>query len=122
MELKTNGNYHPVQLNETINFSLDGKISGKSLMINIRNESPEKVWTLYQGLKRLIEGREDVLNKKVNQEKSEVPSCPSCGKPMVLRQNGKKGDFFWGCVSYPFCRGTRQHQKEREEISVIEAL
>ena len=37
-----------------------------------------------------------------------VPSCPKCGKEMVLRtaKNGKfAGREFWGCTSFPDCRG-----------------
>jgi restriction system protein len=36
--------------------------------------------------------------------------CPTCGKPMVRRtaQRGSKaGDKFWGCSTFPVCRGTR---------------
>ncbi len=38
------------------------------------------------------------------------PTCPQCGKPMVSRtaRHGPKiGSQFWGCSSYPECRGTR---------------
>jgi restriction system protein len=38
------------------------------------------------------------------------PECPSCGKPMVLRRakTGKNvGQEFWGCSTFPACRGTR---------------
>ncbi|HHE32243.1 MAG TPA: four helix bundle protein [Chlorobaculum parvum] len=37
----------------------------------------------------------------------EIPSCPKCGKPMVLRtaKAGKKaGKQFWGCTGYPKCK------------------
>lgn len=37
-----------------------------------------------------------------------LPSCPECGKPMVLRvaQKGKSaGKQFWGCSGYPDCKG-----------------
>lgn len=34
-----------------------------------------------------------------------TPTCPTCNGPMRLRK-GKFGDF-WGCMSYPNCRGTR---------------
>ena len=37
-----------------------------------------------------------------------IPPCPECGKPMVLRtaQKGKSaGKQFWGCSSYPDCKG-----------------
>lgn len=36
--------------------------------------------------------------------------CPRCGKPMVLRtarQGGRSGSSFWGCSTFPACRGTR---------------
>ena len=35
----------------------------------------------------------------------EIPSCPRCGEAMQQR-NGRFG-MFWGCMSYPRCRGTR---------------
>lgn len=40
-----------------------------------------------------------------------IPSCPQCGKPLVLRtaKTGKNaGRQFWGCSGYPKCRGTLQ--------------
>lgn len=41
------------------------------------------------------------------------PLCPRCGNPMVLR-TAKRGDNrsnrFWGCSSYPTCRGITPHQ------------
>ena len=33
-----------------------------------------------------------------------TPTCPSCGIKMTARDS-KRGRF-WGCVSYPKCRGT----------------
>lgn len=39
---------------------------------------------------------------------SETIVCPKCGKPMVRRTNRKTGDSFWGCASFPKCRGTRK--------------
>ncbi len=33
------------------------------------------------------------------------PDCPQCGKPMRARKSAK-GDF-WGCSTYPDCKGTR---------------
>lgn len=32
------------------------------------------------------------------------PPCPTCGGPMV-KQQGRRGEF-WGCRSYPDCRGS----------------
>ena len=37
-------------------------------------------------------------------------NCPECGRPMVLRtaRRGRNaGNQFWGCSTYPACRGTR---------------
>jgi len=40
----------------------------------------------------------------------QAASCPLCAKPMV-RRTAKRGAYsgndFWGCASYPECRGTR---------------
>jgi len=35
-----------------------------------------------------------------------TPSCPNCGKKMVVRES-KRGRF-WGCPAYPHCRGLLQ--------------
>lgn len=34
------------------------------------------------------------------------PLCPRCDGPMVRRRNRQSGDPFWGCATYPKCRGT----------------
>jgi restriction system protein len=37
--------------------------------------------------------------------------CPSCGQPMVLRTSKRgvnAGSQFWGCSTYPACKGTRK--------------
>lgn len=41
---------------------------------------------------------------------STSPSCPQCNGPMMQRRAKRgtnAGNSFWGCVSYPSCRGTR---------------
>jgi restriction system protein len=43
--------------------------------------------------------------------KKDGPVCPKCGKPMALRtarKGAKAGSQFWGCCSYPECKGVRQ--------------
>lgn len=40
-----------------------------------------------------------------------APTCPSCGAAMVRRTARKgqnAGSQFWGCSTYPGCKGTRQ--------------
>ncbi len=40
-----------------------------------------------------------------------APACPKCGQPMVLRtvkrQGANFGKQFWGCPTFPKCRGVR---------------
>lgn len=43
-------------------------------------------------------------------EENTVPSCPKCGASMVKRtakKGNRLGESFWGCSSYPGCRGIR---------------
>ncbi|MGH8514908.1 MAG: topoisomerase DNA-binding C4 zinc finger domain-containing protein [Gammaproteobacteria bacterium] len=38
------------------------------------------------------------------------PACPRCGAPMVQRvakQGSNAGKPFWGCSTFPRCRGFR---------------
>ena len=37
---------------------------------------------------------------------SDVPDCPECGGPMMLRTNHAHGQEFWSCIRFPKCRGT----------------
>jgi len=40
-----------------------------------------------------------------------MPGCQTCSKPMVKRtakRGASAGEDFWGCSTYPACRGTRQ--------------
>jgi ssDNA-binding Zn-finger/Zn-ribbon topoisomerase 1 len=39
-----------------------------------------------------------------------MPSCPQCKSEMKLRTNRCTGREFWGCSTYPACRGTRPHK------------
>lgn len=39
--------------------------------------------------------------------------CPSCGQPMILRtskRGANAGNQFWGCSTYPKCKGTRSYE------------
>jgi len=39
-----------------------------------------------------------------------TPSCPDCGRAMTLRvakRGTNAGSSFWGCTTYPRCKGTR---------------
>ncbi len=61
-----------------------------------------------------------VLGREVDQPQAvaepAAPVCPKCGAPMVRRQvkaGGNAGQGFWGCSSFPKCRGVIQgtHQQ-----------
>ena len=48
--------------------------------------------------------------KEIVKNKSDDNTCPKCGTQMILRtaKSGKNaGNKFWGCRSYPKCRGVR---------------
>jgi restriction system protein len=54
---------------------------------------------------RQASGRKEVLDAPAAQ-----PPCPKCAKPMVKRiakAGTNAGKPFWGCPSFPSCRGTR---------------
>lgn len=36
---------------------------------------------------------------------AQVPSCPKCGSPMVLRTARQSGSQFYGCSQFPKCKG-----------------
>lgn len=36
-----------------------------------------------------------------------TPDCPRCGSAMVERTNRRANSTFWGCTTFPVCRGTR---------------
>jgi len=45
-------------------------------------------------------------------KKSNDLSCPKCGSKMLLREakrGSNTGNKFWGCLSYPKCRGLRDY-------------
>ena len=45
-----------------------------------------------------------------------APACPTCGAPMVLRtaKRGRNaGNHFWGCSTYPQCRGMLAYEAGR---------
>jgi len=133
--MKINGSeYNPCQLNETTNLSPDGKVLSKSLMFNLRGETPEEVYKTYQELKRLIGGEE---NKPKKGDKKETPegtkqnekgqkkseTCPECKTPLVEKsgisnKNGKHYHF-WGCSNFPICTYTR-NIPDKETIPVAD--
>jgi len=137
MKLETNGDYNPIQLNETINLSPDGKVLSKSLMFNLRGETPKEVWKAYQKLKKLIDGEEAKPKKSAKKEtqegnkqnenlqKKDENICPECGgmlveKSGISNKNGRPYHF-WGCSNWPICNFTKPFLTE-EEKKKLEAM
>lgn len=119
MEKNNNGyNFWPVQVNEVIDRTADGTIMKKSLMLNIRSESPEQAVELYRGLKEELN---DGINQSEDQEKIKAPMCPVCEIPMVLRQNSRNGNRFFSCRNWRpdrnGCNETKPYVVEKEETA-----
>lgn len=51
-----------------------------------------------------------------------IPRCPRCFAPMLERLNQRTGLPFWGCASYPKCRGTRPNAREPDPPDVPKTL
>lgn len=68
--------------------------------------------TLIDGpaLRALIGGVKPVPAPGPAAKQSGVPACPQCGSDMVRRtakRGANAGNEFWGCSTYPACRGVR---------------
>lgn len=58
---------------------------------------------------RIRERARKSLPASLSGDTSAVPSCPRCGRPMILRtarKGARAGSRFWGCTGYPKCRET----------------
>ncbi|MBM79447.1 MAG: hypothetical protein CMJ78_02485 [Planctomycetaceae bacterium] len=77
--------------------------------------------TLIDGaaLSKMIRAAQAGRKSEVNQpafpttesEGPQTPQCPNCNSTMVLRtarKGANSGSQFWGCPSFPNCRGTRE--------------
>lgn len=65
-----------------------------------------------QNLAKAIERHGDPENFRI---------CPSCGSPMVLRENRATGEEFWGCSTYGAtgCKGRSVSQPVRSRTPLI---
>lgn len=58
---------------------------------------------------RLVERQRHKFDRSNQTDPTDqIPPCPKCGKPTVLRtaKSGKnEGRQFWGCTAYPDCKG-----------------
>jgi len=61
------------------------------------------------GFTEKLYGARTQARKPEPADKANSPPCPLCGQPMVqrtARKGPKSGLAFWGCSSYPDCKGT----------------
>jgi ssDNA-binding Zn-finger/Zn-ribbon topoisomerase 1 len=60
----------------------------------------------------------------LTQSTADRPACPLCHKPMVVRKarRGRSaGISFWGCTTFPACRGARALSRPRADVAVAES-
>lgn len=147
MNISTNGEYNPVQINETINLSPDSKVLSRSIMLNLRGEKASEVWKVYQELKRLIDSKEDKIEKKAKnnpgkekkqtrkeQKKDNPGTCPKCGGLLVEKQGISKktlrpyhfvgcGNFKNGCnFTKPFIPEVEKNAPCEEDVIEVESI
>ncbi|XZE21671.1 four helix bundle suffix domain-containing protein [Pirellulaceae bacterium SH449] len=57
-----------------------------------------------------LKKRSEICSQPHATENPTIPPCPNCGGQMALRtakEGRNAGSQFWGCTSYPNCRGTQ---------------
>jgi four helix bundle suffix protein len=91
------------------NFLLDRQIASlEAAFIEEGGYSEQLATARLQKRKQDQSDRSDQSNQ-TDQQKIKPPPCPVCGSLMSLRtaKTGKNaGQSFWGCTSYPNCKGT----------------
>jgi len=91
------------QINESLEFDEQGKLTSQNILINIREASVEQAYTKYKELRnKIMNGNGD--SAKTQSDHAEGMTCP-CGGTMILRK-GRNG-VFMGCSSYPQCKQTK---------------
>ena len=113
--------YNKIQINETLYKDPNGKITSRSLMINIRTDDIGEAHKLHKDLKQMLNGNMTIEDKNDRKENDKSPICDKCGAEMISR-HGKNGPF-WGCSNYSNgsngCNFTKPIS-EIEEIPTIE--
>ena len=91
------------------NYLLDRQIASlEAAFIDEGGYSEQLATARLQKRKQDQSDRTDLTNQ-TDQQKSKPPLCPTCSSLMSLRmaKTGKNaGQSFWGCTSYPNCKGT----------------
>ena len=76
----------------------------------------KEAWNQYKGASHIFN---KTPSKPLVDVKPEDMVCPDCGSKMVARTNRQSGSKFWGCSTFPKCRGTRNEEGlSKEEVNV----
>ena len=67
--------------------------------------------TLLKLIKSRLQDQIDALFKLATEGDYRTPTCPACGQKLLTRKASKTGDEFWGCRSYPRCKGKLNMKK-----------
>lgn len=105
--MSTNGEYNKVQINYSVRKNGDNEITEKSTLVNIRVDDVEEALTLYNQVKKRLNGDLGGSDPTHHPDSSPFSSdCPKCGGLLIERKS-KEGKGFFGCSNYPKCRFTK---------------
>lgn len=79
-----------------------------------RSDTPEVLQALKD--RKAAQERREQASKQLH---ATAPKCPECGRTLTARK-GPRGRF-WGCLSYPACRGTAPFTAEHHRLYEIAA-
>ena len=86
----------------------------------------EKLAYLHEPLNSNYSVKFDIDDNEVSiEQKTDVPACPQCGAAMVKRsvKVGKNiGKEFWGCATYPKCKGILNFNGDESEVGKSELV
>jgi ssDNA-binding Zn-finger/Zn-ribbon topoisomerase 1 len=72
---------------------------------------------LIRKIKELPQSDQEALRDLATHGDYLTPTCPSCGRTMVVKTAGKGsrvGGLFWGCPAFPRCRARLQMKRDQE--------
>lgn len=95
-------------------------------LVRFRNKQSYAVSEVREKIEAALKpGKENVSiaetaekTSKTGEVQQEVPVCPKCNIPMVLRsvkRGNNKGKEFYGCINFPRCREIREIREIKEK-------
>jgi hypothetical protein len=102
-----------IQINSSVDTDQAGKIIKRSMLLNVRCDTPQEAISLFQDLQRRLSGNTNFEPDEIKYEglpfdepktRAIAAACPKCGKSLKERR-GATGNFL-GCTGFPDCRFT----------------